>query len=288
MISAHDVVFEHSGRRILRFKRSSPALYQEPVLFCFALVNRPYVLDLLPGKSVVERYLECGFDVYLLDWGVPRLADRTHTLDHYVEVLLRQAIDHVLSAHRCARLHLLGYCMGGTMCTIFTALHPSLIKTLTLLASPIDFAGDSLLNVWTQPRYFDVEALLDAHGNCPGLMLQGSFLLMKPVQNLLEKYLSLYENLRDREYVGTFRAIERWTNDNIPVAGAVFRDFIEKLYRDNQLVRGTLHVGAGPVSLHRITCPLLLLTADADHLVPSESTNRLRDHVGSRDVCAMS
>src|SRR5581483_5750911 len=64
-----DVVLEAGTHRLLRYRRETPALYAEPVLFCYALINRPYILDLLPEKSVVRRYLEEGFDVYMIDWG---------------------------------------------------------------------------------------------------------------------------------------------------------------------------------------------------------------------------
>ena len=67
----HDVVLERGTLRLLRYRRETPAAYAEPVLFCYALINRPYILDLQPDKSVVGSYLRRGFDVYLIDWGVP-------------------------------------------------------------------------------------------------------------------------------------------------------------------------------------------------------------------------
>jgi polyhydroxyalkanoate synthase len=82
-------------------------------------------------------------------------------------------------------------------------------------------------------------------------------------------------------------ALERWLNDNIPVAGETFREFVSKLYQRNELVRGELRLGGRPVDLRRITCPLLLLTAKNDHLVAPASTEGVRPHVGSREVTSM-
>jgi polyhydroxyalkanoate synthase len=282
-----DVVMERGALRLLRYRRETPASYAEPVLFCYALVNRPYILDLQEGKSVVQRYLERGFDVYLIDWGVPTESDRDTSILDYVEELLKSVVDFVLAEHRLERLHLVGYCMGGTLATLFTALHQRQISTLTLLAAPIDFSDrTSLLNVWTDARHFDVDALLDAHGNCPAWFLQSCFQSMKPVQNYWEKHVGFFEQLSDVRFLSAFFAMERWVNDNIPVAGETFREFVKKLYQGNQLVRGEFYLGERRVDLRSVTCPLLLLTAKNDHLVAPASTEGIRPHVGSSDIDA--
>ncbi len=285
----HDVVFTRGTLKLLRYRRAEPALYAEPVLLCYALVNRPYILDLQPGKSVVQRYLERGFDVYLIDWGVPTVEDAKLTLADYVCHFLADVVSFITREHRREDLHLLGYCMGGTMSALYAALEPQRVKTLSLLAAPIDFSGsESLLQVWTNPKYFDVDALIDAHGNCPASFLQTCFLALRPVQNVLEKNLGLLEQLDDERFVSSYFAMERWVNDNIPVAGATFREFVRKLYQDNQLVRGELELGQRRVDLSNIRSPLLLLTADKDHLVPPSSTLAIEDLVSSAERKSLS
>ena len=108
---------------------------------------------------MVQRYLDEGFDVYLIDWGTPTSADRLTSLAHYVRDLLGGVVQRILREHGSTSLHLLGYCMGGTLSALHAALEPRSVATLTLLAAPIDFAGrESLLNVWADGRYFDVDA----------------------------------------------------------------------------------------------------------------------------------
>jgi polyhydroxyalkanoate synthase subunit PhaC len=284
----HDVVFQIGTLRLLRYRRSSPALYAEPVLFCYALINRHYILDLQPDKSVVQRYLDQGFDVYMIDWGVPSDDDRHLTLRDYVCSLLKQVVDFVLREHRRETLHLLGYCMGGTLSTLFTSLYPQRVKSLTLMAAPIDFGGQqSLLSLWTDPKYFDVDAFVDLYGNCPAVFLQTCFLFMKPVQNLYEKHVGFFEQLDDERFVSSYFAMEHWVNDNIPVAGETFRQFVKQLYQRNELVRGELRLGDHRIDLARITCPLLVLTARNDHLVAPASTEGVLPHVQSRDAKAL-
>jgi polyhydroxyalkanoate synthase len=283
-----DVVLEKGPFKLIRYRREAPAAYAEPVLFCYALINRPYILDLLPGRSVVGQYLQRGFDVYMIDWGIPSDADRGLTLEDYVCGFLADAVAFILRQHERKDLHLLGYCMGGTISALLTAVDGDPIKSLTLLAAPIAFGqSDSLLQVWTEAKNFDVDAFINTHGNCPAWFLQTCFLWMKPIQSFVEKTTALYEQMDDMEMVAHYFAMERWINDNIPIAGETFRTFVKNLFQRNELVRGELHLGHRRVDLGRITCPLLLLTAQKDHLVAPASTEGIRQHVSSRDIRSM-
>ena len=280
-----DVVYQEGSLRLLRYRRETPATYAEPVLFCYALINRHYILDLQSDKSVVRRYVERGFDVYMIDWGVPTDADRRLTLEDYVCGSLKRVVDFILEKSRCHDLHLVGYCMGGTMSTIFAAVHPEPVRSMTLIAAPLDFGGqESLLNLWTDRKYFDVDDFIDRHGNCPAVFLQSCFLFMKPVQNLVQKHLAFFEQLDNPRFVSNYFAMEYWVNDNIPVAGETFRQFVKSFYQKNELVSGAFQLGARRVDLRKIACPLLVMTAENDHLVAPSSTEGVLAHVASRDV----
>jgi polyhydroxyalkanoate synthase len=284
----HEVVYEEDSLRLLRYPRETPAAYAEPVLVCYALVNRPYILDLQPDRSVIRQLLGRGFEVYLIDWGTPSAADRSLTLNDYVGGLLHNCAEYVARHGDAGRFHLLGYCMGGTMSTLYAAMHPEALATLSLMAAPLDFgAKRGLLQVWTDPKYFDVDALVDAWGNCPAPFLQAMFQAMKPVQSYVTKYSGFADKMDDDRFVRNYFAMERWTNDNIPVAGETFREFVKKLYQRDELMKGRFRLGDTPIDLGRITCPVLLLTAKGDHLVPPEQTTGLAPHVGSRDVKMM-
>ena len=130
------------------------------------------------------------------------------------------------------------------MAALHGALEPDTLATLTLLAAPIDFSGrESLLNLWTDRRTFDVDAFIDAHGNCPAWFLQSCFQFMNPIRNFIDKAIAFYEQMDDPNSVANYFALERWLNDNIPVAGETFREFVNKLYQRNELVRGELRLG---------------------------------------------
>ena len=74
-VTSHEVVYEDETLRLLRYS-SDERRWAEPILICYALINRPYILDLQTGRSVVSQLVAGGFDVYLIDWGVPTEADQ--------------------------------------------------------------------------------------------------------------------------------------------------------------------------------------------------------------------
>lgn len=287
-VTSCEVVYEEGMLKLLRY-RNDAVRFAEPILVCFALVNRPYILDLKENRSVVRRLLDRGFDVYLIDWGTPGEADSQLSLEDYICTFLRNVVNFVCTSAGTPQLNLLGYCMGGTMATMFTALQPLRVRNLILMATPIDFAGDEgLLNLWSREEYFDVDQLIDTFGNCPGELLQLVFQLMKPVQNFAEKHLTLCENLHDAAFMDNFVAVERWSNDSIPVVGETFRQYVKSLYQQNRLVKGQMCLSGVPVRLEAITCPLLLLVAEKDHLVPPDSTLALMQYVSSTDTRSLS
>ena len=174
--------------------------------------------------------------------------------------------------------------MGGTMSAMFTSLHQKFVRNLMLLAAGIDFSTrDGLLNLWSDPNIFDVDRFVEAFGNAPAAFLQTSFLMLKPVENLIAKPINFFERLEDEKYVEDFFAMETWLNDNIPVPGEVFRQFVKYLYQQNRLVKGTMPVGKHIINLKNITCPVLNLMAQKDDLVPCAQSAPFNDLVGSSD-----
>ena len=282
-----EIVYEEDSLRLLRYRRDTPAVYAEPVLICYALVNRPYIVDLQADRSVIKQFLAKGYEVYLIDWGTPSAADRSMMLKDYVDGLMKNCVNVILKRQQTPSLHLVGYCMGGTMSTIFTARNPDLVKTLTIMAAPIDFhvgKDESLVTFWSNPDYFDVDALVDAFGNVPATFLQASFQMMKPVQNYYSKYITFFDKMDDDRFIENYFAMEKWTNDNIPVAGETFREFVKKLYQRNELAKGEFTLDNELVDLKKITCPVQILMASADHLVPPCQSEALKSLVGSKDV----
>jgi polyhydroxyalkanoate synthase subunit PhaC len=283
-VTPREIVYEEDRLKVYHYIAEGEPRFKMPLCFVFALVNRPYIMDLKEGRSIVANYVKAGFDTYLIDWGIPTRAERFLTTDDYVNGYMVNVVKHLRERTGSDKVNLLGYCMGGTLSTMFTAIHQDLVKNLVLLTTGIDYSSrDSLIGLWTDPRYFDVDKFVDTMGNVPAEFLQPAFLMLKPVANLVEKHINLMENVHRDEFVDDFLHMETWLNDNIPVPGEVYREFAKYLFQQNLLVKNRLPLGRHIVDLRKITCPLLNLMARNDHIVPCCQSEPLNDLVSSTD-----
>jgi polyhydroxyalkanoate synthase len=280
----YEVVHTEGKMRLLHYHTTVKKTHDVPLLVIYALINKPYILDLQPDRSVIRTLLSEGFDVYMVDWGTPTEGDKYLTLDDYVNWYINDAVDFIREKHDMDSISVLGYCMGGTLSVMFTAIHPEKVRNFILMAAPLDFEADGgLLKIWSQKEYFDPDKLVDTVGLVPGEFLNFGYLLLDPVNNLYSKYLKFIDKVDDEKFVEMFFRMEKWIDDGIPLAGEAFREFIRKLYQENQLVNNELRLNGNKVNLRNIDMPLLSLVAKYDHLVPKESSMSFNDLVSSAD-----
>lgn len=277
-----DVVHAENKWQLLRYRPQRPGgpAFRTPVVIVPSLINRHYVLDLSPGRSFVESMVARGHDVFIIDWGTPGAEDRFLGFDEICDRYIGRAIRRAARASGTERVHLLGYCLGGTLATIHAAVYPERLASLVALAAPIDFDQAGIMRDWVRTKTFDVGALVDAMGNVPWPLMQAAFHLLRPTLPLA-KGVGLCERAWDDEFLDGFFAVERWSNDNVSFPGACYRRYIEALYRDNALISGRFTLGGRPVRLERIDCPTLAVTFEGDHIVPEASGRVLLELVGT-------
>lgn len=276
-----DAVHSENKWRLLRYRaRPEGIAHRTPVLLVPSLINRHYVLDLQPGKSFAEWLVAQGFDVFIIDWGTPGPEDRYLSFDEICDGYIGRA---VRVAARCAgeeKVHLLGYCLGGTLAAIYTAVRPGRVATLTALAAPVAFHDEGLLSVWTRTPSFDLRALVSAMGNVPWQIMQSAFHMLRPTLSL-SKAAHLIDRAWDDEFLDGFFALESWGNDNVSFPGEAYARYVEGLYRGDGLMRETFSLSGKTVRLGDIRCPVLAVTFEHDTIVPGPSAAALIDRVSS-------
>lgn len=275
-----DEIVRENKWRLLRY-RGEPT-HATPVLLIPSLINRHYVLDLGPERSFVEYLVGRGHDVYIVDWGTPGREDRLLTFDTFCDRYIGRAVRYAARTAGSDRVHLLGYCLGGTLTAIHTALRPERIASLACVAAPIAFSDDGLLSTWTRVPGFDVGALIDAFGNVPWPLMQASFQMLKPTQSA-SKLVAVVDRATDDEFLDGFFALERWGTDNVSFPGNCYRKYIEDLYRGNKLLSGELTISGERIDLANIDCPTIAVTFEHDHIVPEASASVLLDRISSAD-----
>lgn len=277
-----DVIHRENKWKLLRY-RSDNIRHETPILLVPSLINRHYVLDLMPQKSFVEWLVAQGWDVFIIDWGTPTREDRYLEFDDFCDRYIGRAVRRAAKRAGTEKVHLLGYCLGGTLTTIYGALHPERVASMVNLAAPIDFEDDGLLSAWSRLETFDLTAVTRAFGNMPWPLMQFGFHLLRPTLNL-QKLVYALDRAWDDQFLDGFFAIETWGNDNVSFPGRAFLRYIQELYRENRLMRGELAISGRLVDLRAIDFPLLVVSFEHDNIVTSKSARCLLDLVSSEHV----
>lgn len=280
-----DLVFSIGKMRLFHYKPVGTAKkVKTPLMITYALVNRQYMMDIQPDRSVIKAFLAAGLDVYIVDWGYPTAEDRYMTMDDHINWYMDECVNFIRKTTGHAKINLLGVCQGGTFSSIYTALHQEKVNALVTMVTPIDFSpDDALLFAWS--KFLDADALVDAYGVIPGSVMNVSYLMLKPFSLSLDKYIGLATSnqIDNTEFLANFMRMEKWIFDSPGQVGETIRQFINDLYKDNKLVKGELVLGDKTVNLKNITCPLFAICAEYDHLVPLSSSKPIMDAVGSTD-----
>jgi len=254
-----------------------------PLLFIYALINRFYVLDLVPGNSLVEYLVSQGFDVYLLDWGIPGEEDKHLGFEQYIFDYIARAVKKVLGHAHAEECSILGYCMGGTMSAMYAALFPdSSLRNLILLTTPIDFTPEhtGLYGIWLSEKHFNPDSLVDAFSNVPGELINIGNLMLKIVANYGGVRATKRPHGKPTE---TLLAMNKWVNDGIPFAGEAFRQWIRDFYQQNNLVKGKISLRGQRVDLSHITCSVLNIAGKKDHICTLPQTEATMRLISSQD-----
>lgn len=268
-----ELIWTRNKAKLYHYIPTTENRYPVPVLIVYALINKPYVLDLRPGASLIEYLVQQGYEVYLLDWGTPGLEDRYMRLEDYVLDYLPRAVRHVLRHAGASNLSLVGYCLGATLSVCYAALHPEApVKNLVLMAAPLDFSEKGLLRTWLDPEYFNVDIIADAYGLIPAEFIDFGSKMLKPLNNFVLTYTNLFDKILDDRAVESWLSMHKWVNDGVPFPGEAFKQWIKDFYRDNKLVRGQLTARGRRIDLSQIRANLLNIIADRDHItLPSQS-----------------
>jgi polyhydroxyalkanoate synthase len=290
-VTPYDIVYE-GGRVRLRHYRPVEPSQSTPVLLVYALLKRPYILDLLPERSVVQTFVRQGFHVYLTDWIPPTEADRGRGFDAYVNGDLANAVRAVQVRAGVERVSLLGYCLGGLLAVMYTTLHPETVQNLIVFALPLDMHSRTIPFSGLAAPFLRgaVEFITALYGNCPAWLIKAGVTALVPTRLCLPLYLR--RDLREPE-IGKAgwitappvqQALEPWMNSDVPLAGQLFREWMIDIFQRNLLTQNRLQVGSQTVTLQHIACPVLNIIGEYDDVVPPPASLPFSALVGSRDA----
>jgi polyhydroxyalkanoate synthase len=179
---------------------------------------------------------------------------------------------------------ILGYCMGGTLTTIYASQQAELAALVTL-AAPIDFSQGGMLRQMVDPSWFDADAISDA-GNVAPSQMQAGFSALRPTLDAA-KLMAMPDLVTDEKARNAFLALEEWAGDNIPFPAEAYRRYIREMYQGNELVAGTHRANGREAKLAAIRCPTLVITASRDTICPPAAAKALLQHIKSTDTAVV-
>jgi poly(3-hydroxyalkanoate) synthetase len=240
------------------------------VLFVPSLINRAYVLDLAPGRSMMRWLAAHGVRPLLLDWGWPGEAERRFSLTDYIAGRLERALQAA-----GGRVVLAGYCMGGLLAVAAAQRRPDLVAALALLATPWDFHADDADRAVGLARMLPLlEPALAFAGALPVDALQLLFALLDP-HGIAEKYRGFARLDPGSERARRFVALEDWLNDGVPLAAPVARECLDGWYGRNTPARLQWRVAGLPVDPASLRLPAFVAVPARDRIVPPDSAKPL-------------
>jgi polyhydroxyalkanoate synthase len=281
------VIHQEGSLSLLRYEPNeslSDAVVSEPVLLIPSLINRHYILDLLPGKSLVEYLVSKGHPVYLIRWETPGDEERWLTAERLIGGRIHRAVSAVMRDAGSDQIHLMGQCIGGTLATAYAIRYPERIKRLALITAPVDFKNAGTIGAWAKAPALDLDALMDAYGNMPWSLMQAAFHLLRPGATI-GKYIRASRRITDRAFLRSFAALEIWANDNVSFPGSCYRTLIQTFYRENGLTSGALRIDGQVIRLQDLCVPVMSLSSTSDHIVPVETTLQPKHLQAGSELC---
>jgi poly(3-hydroxyalkanoate) synthetase len=278
----HTIVAEWPIARLRDFSSANPNDQVATLLLPPQAGHDSCIVDYDPGQSQIRTAQDAGLTrLFSLDW----VGATDSTKDASIEDYLAVISDAVASVG--GRVNLVGDCQGGWLAVIYAALYPDTVNTLTIAGAPVDFhAGEPLIHDWVRLLSPDSDTsfyrdLVAANGGVlPGQYLLAGFVALQP-DNELDRQLQLLAHIHDPAHVSRYRTFETWFQHTQPIPGAFYLWIVEHLFQNNELIAGTLRVGATIVDLSRITCPLYLLAGATDHITPPPQVYALAEYAGT-------
>ncbi len=264
---------------------SSEIRHATPILIVPPLMVKPTIFDLRPAHSMVGYFLSRGFDVFMIDFGIPGKEEEGIRVDDYVLDFIPNAVQKIREKTGAKDVSLVGWSMGGIMSYTYAAYYAkeAHARNIVTIGSPLNFS-----RMWPfsqLARLVDVPGtmyVLEQMGNIPPILTRTGFKLVSPISQIT-RYKDLYLNYWDREWVSGYETIGNWVDEFIPYPGAAFRQFVTDFVKDDRLRRGRLKIAGKHVDLNRIAANVCVVVGTTDKIASPESVAAAVDEIPVAD-----
>ncbi len=279
------VILRNRLMELIQYSPQTAKVYAEPVLIVPAWIMKYYILDLSAKNSLVRYLTSLGHTVFMISWKNPDATDRDLSMDDYVNLGVRAALDAIAKVRPRRKVHATGYCIGGTLLSIAAAElaargEQDRLASLTMFAAQTDFSEPGELALFINPAQLAMlEAVMARKGVLDSAKMGGAFQLLRSYDLLWSPAVATY--LRG-ERLG-MNDLMAWNADGTRMAHRMHTDYLHQLYLDNDLAEGRYESNGERLNLADVTLPMFVVGTETDHVAPWKSVYKVGRLVRSAD-----
>jgi polyhydroxyalkanoate synthase subunit PhaC len=267
-VSPGAVVFRSDVLELIQYAPASAEVYARPLLIVPPQINKFYLLDLAPGKSLIEYAVKSGLQVFVISWRNPTPAQRDWGLDTYVTSIL-EAIDAISEITGSPDVNALAACAGGitamALAAHLAATGDQRVNAVSLLVALLDTEGESLVGSFASREAIALARLRSqVKGVLPGDEIGRGFAWLRPNDLVWNYWVNNYLMGDDPPAFDVLY----WNNDTTSLPARLHGDFLDMLVTNPFKNRGTLSVRGTPIDLGKVACDAFILAGITDHIVP--------------------
>lgn len=281
-ITPGKIVFSNHLIELIQYEPQTKSVFKEPILILPAWIMKYYILDLSPHNSLVKWLVSQGHTVFMISWRNPDKKDRDLGMDEYYRQGGMAAIDAVSQIIPHTHIHLMGYCLGGTLAMLVASAmarqHDKRLKSLTLLAAQGDFteAGELMLFMSESEVSFLKNMMWD-QGYLDTKQMAGSFQMLRSYDLIWSKMVQDYMCGKERGMIDLLA----WNADATRMPYKMHSEYLEKLFLHNDFAEGRFKVEEELVSPKNIHLPIFAVSTEKDHVSPWQSVYKIHNMTNS-------